>query len=65
MVSVSTDFPPGVTLQEFFLAQRVKLRELNGFTDARRITDDSSTEQYIDAAEIEPGLPAVFDVGGE
>ena len=65
VVSVSTDFPPGVTLQEFFLAQRVKLRELNGFTDARRITDDSSTEQYIDAAEIEPGLPGVFDMGGE
>ncbi len=65
VVSVSTDFPPGVTLQEFFLAQRLKLRELSGVPELRRITDDSSAEQYIDAAEIEPGLPAVFDVGVE
>ena len=65
VVSISTDFPPGVTLQEFFLAQRTKLKELNGIVPLRQITDDSAQEQFIDAAEIEPGLPAVFDLGGE
>jgi hypothetical protein len=65
VVSVSTDFPPGVTLQEFFLAQRTKLKELSGIVPLRQITDDSPQEQFIDAAEIEPGLPAVFDVRGE
>ena len=60
VVSVSTDFPPGVTLQEFFLAQRNKLRELGSVVPVKQITSDSPQEQYIDSADIEPGLPAVF-----
>ena len=60
VVSVSTDFPPGVTLQEFFLAQRNKLRELGSVQPVKRIASDSPQEQFIDSADIEPGLPAVF-----